>query len=195
MVALPWTYWLFLSSLALGALLGLVAVLGGDHDAGDGDDGELTEGLLSLLGFGRIPLGALLTIDLLLFGGIGIVSTELLGAILPRALATAAALPLALVLAPLLGARLARVLGRRLPGLESHGVSRYGLVGRLGKAELRVDAAFGRAHVVDDGGALHQVRCITRGEPIERGAELVLLELDEATGSYVVERADFSARH
>jgi len=197
MVALPWTYWFFLSSLALAALLGLVALLAGDHspdDGGDADDPELAQGVLSLLGVGRIPLGALLSIDLLLFGGLGVVASELLSALMPRAVAATAALPLATLLAPLIGARLARAIGRRLPGLETHGVDRLGLVGRLGKAVLRVDGRFGRAHVVDDGGALHQVRCVTRGEPIERGAELVLVELDEASGSYVVERADFSAR-
>lgn len=195
MDALPWTHWLFLSSLALGALLGLVAVLAGDHDADDGEDPELAQGVLSLLGFGRIPLGALLTIDLLLFGGVGLAASELFGALSSPAPAGLAALALAMVLAPFLGSRLARSIGRRLPAVETHGVSRFGLIGRLGKAELRVDAGFGRAQVVDEGGALHQVRCFTRGEPIERGAELVLVDFDERTGRYAVEKADFTAPH
>jgi hypothetical protein len=200
MLPLPWTYWLFLAALVLGALLGVLAVLGGDHDAdadadadGDGDGDGLGEGVLSLLGFGRLPLGALLTIDLFLFGGLGIMVTELGTALLPRAMAAVAALPVAMVLAPLVGARLARLLNRCLPGIESHGVSRLALVGRLGKAELRIDDGFGRALVVDDGGALHQVRCYARGEPIERGTELVIVEFDEQSGAYGVEKVDFTA--
>jgi hypothetical protein len=219
MSTLPTTYWVYLTALALGALSGSLALFGAseseapthaepdahadadghaDGDAGvdgegDGDD-DLVAAWLSAFGVGRMPLGLLLTVDLLAFGALGVVASELLRSVLSLATASLVGLPVALVLAPLAGARIARAVGRRLPSVESHGVSRAGLIGRLGRAELPIDGAFGRARIVDDGGALHQVRCITRGECIARGEELVVTDFDADRASYIVECADFLRR-
>jgi membrane protein implicated in regulation of membrane protease activity len=150
------------------------------------------EACWSALGIGRVPLGLLLTINLFLFGGIGLVTSELVGALLPASLASFAALPVAFFGAPFLGARLVGVVARNLPALETYGATPDDLVGRLGHVELRIDERFGRAKVVDEGGALHIVRCTTTGPALERGAEIVLTERDPLTGAYCAETSDFA---
>jgi hypothetical protein len=219
MSTLPTTYWLYLAALAVGALFGALAFIGDDAGENDGstaeidseadiepdveadaeahsepDDHDLVAAWLSAFGVGRAPLGVLLTVDFLAFGAVGIVASELLRSVLSLAVASLVALPIALVLSPIVGAYIARAVGRRLPSVESHGVTRAGLIGRLGRAELPIDARFGRARIVDDGGALHQVRCVSRGESIARGEELIVTDFDAERASYVVECADLLRR-
>src|SRR5688572_27112559 len=64
--------------------------------------------------------------------------------------------PVALVVGLALGGRLARAVGKRLPAVESYGAARSDLVGRLGHAELAIDASFGRAKVIDAQAAADQ---------------------------------------
>jgi hypothetical protein len=201
MSSLPLTYWCFLTALAVGSVLGVGALVGGDAEVdadADADTDAYTDtdadgagtAVLAALGVGRLPLGALLSISALLFGSSGVVASELLSPVVGKAMAGWIALPSALVLSLVLGGRLAAWVARRLPAIESYGATRNDLVGRIGRAELAVDARFGRALVRDDGGALHQVRCVTRGAPVERGGEVVVIDFDAASNVYTVERAD-----
>jgi membrane protein implicated in regulation of membrane protease activity len=194
--------WIFLVALALGCALGVGALFGGELsglDADGGPEGEFggdgpdeataADGMLAWLGVGRVPLGLLLSVDLLMFGGVGVVASELAAVLLPGLLVAPVAAVVATVLAPLAGARLARSIARFAPSTETHGASRASLIGRWGRAELTIDRDFGRARVPDAGGAIHFVRCTTAGPAIERGAELLLVAHDETTGVYRAERA------
>ena len=222
MNALPIAYWLFLSALVLGSVLGVGALLGGAEIDADGDadldadaetdlEGDMdadanaegnepgaTEahgaGFWAALGVGRVPLGLLLALDLLLFGGLGVVGAESLARWWPRSVAATLWLPIALVGALYLGARVARCVARRLPTEETYAVSRDALIGQIARAELDVDARFGRAKVVDDGGALHFVRCHSTGPRIAAGTELVLTDRDPETGVYTAVAADLMGR-
>ena len=201
------TTWLFLTALVLGTMLGVGALLGGDTPSLDAElhpeviapdtaDGETLEAegaggdLWSLLGVGRLPLGLLLSLDLLLIGGIGIVASEVLQALLPLGVASPLTLAAAFVGGPALGARIARSIAHRLPSVESHGAKRSALVGRFGRAELEIGSTFGRARVRDAGGALHFVRCVCNHRAIPAGVAIVVVDLDTSNGVYEVERAD-----
>jgi hypothetical protein len=203
----PALTWLFLAALALGSLLGLGALFGEalpsldadvDSDA-LGTEGSAASALVpeadgadfwSVLGVGRAPLGLLLSLDLLLFGGVGVVATELFGAWLPAAPTAWAAGAVALVAGPLLGARIARAVARFAPSFETHGAGRRSLVGRFGSADIEIDARFGRARVRDAGGALHLVRCVTRGPVIPAGTALVVVGYAASGAVFEVEHAD-----
>jgi len=210
--------WFFLGAIALGSVLGLGALLGGEAPSVDGDfvslegdasapldadleaeghgpsdgadaDDASPDGWLTMLGVGRVPLGLLLSLDLMLLGGVGLVVGELTAG-LGRGSASLLTLAVACVVGPALGARLARGVSRWAPSVESHGASRSSLVGRLGRAELEIDAGFGRARVVDAGGAVHLVRCTSGEHAIEAGSELVVVAHDAKTGIYRVERTE-----
>jgi hypothetical protein len=200
------TTWLFLTALVLGTVLGVGALLGETPSldaelhpeaiAPDTADGETLEAegaggdFWSLLGVGQVPLGLLLSLDLLLVGGIGIVAGEVLQAWLPLGAASPLTLAAALFTGPALGARIARGIARHLPSVESHGAKRRALVGRFGRAELEIGSTFGRARVRDAGGALHFVRCVCHHRPIPAGVAIVVVDLDATNGVYAVERAD-----
>jgi hypothetical protein len=222
MNSLPIAYWLFLSALVLGSVLGVGALLGGvdvdtdveadldadvdadiegdmDADASaEGDGSGSAEahggGFWAALGVGRVPLGLLVALDLLLFGGLGVIGAESLTPWLARYAAATLWLPVALVGGVWLGARVARFVARRLPTEETYAVSRDALIGRIARAELDVDARFGRAKVIDDGGALHFVRCRSTGPRIAAGTELVLTDRDPETGVYTAVAADLMGR-
>jgi hypothetical protein len=219
MSPLPVLVWVYFAAIALGAAFGLGTLLGGGDSVSDASvdadtdvdldaeadadadaDGTIehdvgsaspVEAWWSALGIGRVPFGLFLTINLFLFGGIGLVVSELLKVFVPPGVASVLALPAAVIVAPLLAGRLVSAAVRSLPALETYGATRDDLVGRLGHAELRIDEHFGRAKVVDEGGALHIVRCTTNGRALEPGAEIMLTERDPATGTYRAESSDF----
>jgi hypothetical protein len=199
--------WIFLGAIALGALLGggvlcFEDVVGVDADLADAEPGapeldanaeaesETAAGFLAVLGVGRVPVGLLVSIDLILSGGIGLAGNEIFLRLAGAAPSLPLALGTALVLGTLFGSRVARDVARFVPSVESHGVERRALVGRLGRAALPIDGHFGRARVLDAGGAVHLVRCTTAGAAIARGSEVVITGCDEKTGVYRVERAD-----
>jgi hypothetical protein len=203
MGATPVSTWLFFAALGLGSVLGLGALfespsLEAELDDAAGHEAPDGEGLAtgasadfwSLLGVGRVPLGLLVSLDLLLVGGIGLVASELFAAVLPLRLASWLAAAAALLGGPMLGARLGQSVARRVPNFETYGARRRALIGRSGRTDTEVDACSGRARVRDAGGALHLIRCVVRGPVIPAGSAIVVIDLDATRGVYEVEHAD-----
>lgn len=159
----------------LGMLVLLVIQLLGflDLDLDTDGDGAISagpvDGLLTLLGLGKVPLTVWLVVFLFLFAGIGLGIQELaesftggpLDAWLAGVLAAGAALPFTSVLA--------RPLGRILPQDETTAVDRQALVGR--RAQITEGVARtgspARARVTDRHGQTHHVMV----EPHEAGSE------------------------
>ena len=170
----------FAVALALMVLLALLQALGlghifGDHDLDADSDGGLADGLLVILGIGRVPFMIWLASFLLLFAGIGVgvqgLADGLLGAPfdpwLAGVLAAAGALPVTGVLS--------RALGHVLPGDETSAVGLDSLVGRRARIVIGRAAAGhpARARVHDHFGHMHHVMV----EPHEADSEM--LEGDE----------------
>ncbi|WP_284054917.1 OB-fold-containig protein [Stakelama marina] len=163
--------------LALSQLIGLGDMLGGadtDIDVDMGADmpesGSIPDGMLTLLGLGRLPLMMWLALLLFLFAALGsgiqAVATHLAGAPfspLPAAL-------LALVPAVPLTGILARPLSRVMPHDETTAVGLDTLIGRRGVIVIgRATAgSAARARVVDRYGQPHHVMV----EPHDRDAVL-----------------------
>lgn len=174
----------FAAALVLMVLLALVQLVGlghffGDHDVGDtghaDGHGGPADGLLSLIGIGRVPFMIWLASFLFVFAAIGAsgqaLADGLLGAPLDRWVAAAIA---AIAGLPLTGV-LVRPLAAILPSDESSAVGLDSLVGRHAKI-LTGRAAAGypaRAQVHDVFGQAHYVMV----EPHEAGSEM--LEGDE----------------
>jgi hypothetical protein len=194
--------WFFLAALLLGSVLGVGALfdspsleaelddLGFEAPDGEGLPAAESADVWSLLGVGRVPLGLLVSLDLLLVGGIGLVTSELFAVLLPLRLASWLAVTAALLGGPMLGARVGRSVARHVPTFETHGAKRRALVGRYGHTDIEVDARTGRARVRDAGGALHLIRCVGRGPAIPAGSAIVVIDLDPQSGVFEVERSD-----
>jgi hypothetical protein len=170
----------FAAALVLMVLLALLQLIGlghvfGDHDIDtDGHDG-LADGLLSLIGIGRVPFMIWLASFLFVFAAVGAggqaLAQGLLGAPLDRWVAAAIAAVAGL---PVTGI-LVRPLAAILPGDESTAVGLESLVGRRAKLVTgRAAAGYpARAQVYDAFGHPHYVMI----EPHEAGSEI--LEGDE----------------
>jgi len=212
--------WLFVASLALGAfvVLGSLTGLSLDADAdadADSDfdaeaeadtdvdaeaeaDGEASTGvgtsaapsLLSLLGFGRVPLSILLITALVSFGGAGLsldyALTALVKAPTVRGPLVSA---LALVIAIITVGVVARAVGRVVRPVETYALPLAALVGCVGVAELDIDRRFGIAWVTDDTGSRMQIRCRSYAERITKGEPVLLTEYDPETRSFLVEKS------
>ena len=170
----------FAAALVLMGLLALLQLVGighafGDHDIDtDGHDG-LADGLLSLIGVGRVPFMIWLASFLFVFAAIGAggqaLADSLLGAPLDRWVAAAIAAVAGL---PVTGV-LVRPLAAILPSDESSAVGLDSLVGRRARIVTgRAAAGYpARAQVHDEFGQAHYVMV----EPHEAGSEM--LEGDE----------------
>ena len=170
----------FAAALVIMAVLAIVQLIGvadfGDADVdldADGDglpDAGMLDGLLTLLGIGRVPLTIWLALFLFLFAAIGISVQELaenmtgspLYSWLAALIAGGAALPVTGILA--------RPLGRVMPKDHTTAVNTGSLVGRRAKITDGVARAGSpaRARVKDVHGQAHYVMV----EPHEETSEL-----------------------
>jgi hypothetical protein len=175
----------------------LLGVLDIDIDVDADGDGALhagpVDGLLTLLGLGRVPLTVWLVVFLLLFAGIGVGIQQLadtftgapLDRILAAVLAAGGAIPATSVIA--------RPLGRILPQDETTAVDTATLVGRRATITDGVarSGSPARARVLDLHGQAHHVMV----EPHEQTSELhagdeVLLVRQEANQFYATALAE-----
>jgi hypothetical protein len=165
----------FAAALVLMVLLALLQVVGlghlfGDHDLDTDHDG-LADGMLSLLGVGRVPFMVWLASFLLTFAALGVgiqaLADGLLGAPLGRWVAAAIAAVAAL---PVTGV-LVRPLAAIMPHDETSAVGLDSLVGRRAQI-VNGRAAAGhpaRARVHDQHGHAHYVMV----EPHEPDSEML----------------------
>lgn len=170
----------FAAALLLMVLLALAQALGlggfemdsdGDVELDAGGDPGFVEGLLSLIGIGRLPFMMWLALFLLLFAAIGVsaqaLATSLTGAPLDVLLAAALA---AIGAVPVTG-MLARPLAAIMPKDETTAVSTDSLVGRRARISIgRAEAGFpARAVVHDRFGQMHNVMV----EPHESSVQFI----------------------
>lgn len=187
----------FAAALCVMAVLALVQLIGladffGDHDIGH-DSGGAMDGLLSLVGVGRVPFLIWLSLFLLAFAGLGLgiqASAEnLTGGPLDAALASMFAGVAALPVAGLVS----RPLGAILPGDETTAISVDELIGR--RAHITDGVARrgspARARVNDRHGMMHHVMVEPHEDSSElRAGEEILLVRREGEGFIAMELAD-----
>jgi hypothetical protein len=196
MSLLSWQTLVFLIPLGVGCLLALGAAFGlgaGDDGEAGGDGGGHHGGHDGAhhpdtwLGLGHLPLTIRLMLLSLTFGGIGLCLSYLLaGGVGRSTLGGLGTVAVALVGAWWVSGRLARLVARRLPLLETETVRRQDLLGSTGRAVLAIGPTGGLAQVHDRRGNLHQVRCHTLPDeaPLPAGADVLLVDYDEEARLY-----------
>ena len=147
--------------------------------------------VLSVLGFGRVPLSLLLISFWVLWGFIGWVGNQLFGSVIDSpAVFIWPSLALALVGAAGLTRTMAFGLARVLPTTETYAVGNRQLVGRVAEARYAITPSGGTAQLYDDYGSLHEIPCrVQAGEaPIPPNTPIVLWRYDDASGAFLVLR-------
>jgi len=200
---LSWQSVIFYIPLAVGILLVLGSAfgghdhgVGGGHDAAGGHDHDHDADhhhgpvgrMLEMLGVGRVPVTVVVMMASLLFGGTGIILNRILASLnLPAALYGAAAVGGALVMTAALTGWATRLLGRIMPTTETYVVTRHDFAGCTGKLLLPADATSGYAQVKDREGNVHNIKCRTVGAALAKGQEILVVEYDDETKTYVVD--------
>lgn len=174
--------------LAVGSAFG-AAELSGDGFAGDDVDGYDSDGLLGVLGIGRVPLVIVSMLLLFLFGGAGLLMMPLASPFLGERLGFLVVMPVALMVALIGTAVGTRLLERILPGTESYAPERGELVGLRGTALVRLGPDEFIARVVDRGGAELRVVCVTNEPALHVGDRVLLVAFESSVGRgrYLVE--------
>lgn len=149
----------------------------------DADLDGAGEGLLSLIGIGRLPFLMLLVLFLALFGIIGLAGQEFYSGLFGWLLTPWLAVPAAAVVSLPLTGLLARPLSRVIPSDETTAIDIDMLVGRrgtieIGKAEIGSPA---RAKVIDLHGHGHfvMVEPANDGEIFRQAEEVLLVRREE----------------
>lgn len=174
----------FMVALGLLALLALSQLLGLGHLLGDADhdvdhDADVGAGMASLLGLGRLPLVAWLSLFLALFGLGGLTLQQIMTGIFGGPLRALPAGGLTLLGALPLTGLLARPLGRIWPHDETTAVEIDSLLARRGRIVIgrsaRGNAA--RAAVRDRHGQTHHVMVEPHldGTSFAQGEEILLV--------------------
>lgn len=165
------------------------AELSGDGFAGDDADGYESDGLLGVLGIGRVPLVIVCMLLLFLFGGTGLLMMSLANPLLGERLGFLVVMPVALMVALFGTAVGTRLLERVLPGTESYAPERGELVGLRGTALVQLGRGEFIARVVDRGGAELRVVCVAEGPDVRVGDRVLLIAFESFAGSgrYLIE--------
>ena len=179
----------FAAALGLMLVLAVIQFIGiadfGDADVdldADGDglpDAGMFDGLLTLLGIGRVPLTIWLALFLFLFAGIGLSIQELATSLTGSPLYSWLAALIAGVAALPVTGIFARPLGRVLPKDHTTAVSTESLVGRRATISIGVarTGSPARARVKDVHGQTHRVMVEPHGAASElhEGDEVLLV--------------------
>ncbi|AKM81917.1 TPA: DUF1449 domain-containing protein [Candidatus Berkelbacteria bacterium] len=161
------------------------------HETGAHDhDGSLLKAL-TLFGVGKVPISVIVTLVLFLFGMLGLSSNlvfEKMG--LPPVAYFWFSLSAAAILSLILTGRLANLVARFMPSLETTKITPYDLVGRAGTAEYTISTNGGRVIVRDSHLNLHVVDARTIEGQIQSGEEIVVVEYEKEESRYVVSKLD-----
>lgn len=169
-----------LALLALSQLLGLGHLLGGaDHDLDMDHDADVGAGMASLLGLGRLPLVAWLSLFLAVFGLGGLTLQQAAAGLAGSPFAVLPAAGLALLGALPVTALLARPLGVLWPQDETTAVDIDSLLARRGRIVIGRSARGNpaRAAVRDRHGQTHHVMVEPHvdGASFATGEEILLV--------------------
>ncbi|RME07030.1 MAG: DUF1449 family protein [Deltaproteobacteria bacterium] len=163
-------------------------VVAGDHEgaieSGEGgevspDSGFLSD-MLSLLGWGRVPLMLFLTIFCLSFSFLGLGLNRFLAAFF---FSPAVFFPLSLLGAAAGGGLLtgmsSRTIARLLPKEESYAVGVEALVGEIGHVVALLSPQEGYVQIRDRFGNLHEMRCKRLdGKPLSKEGSVIVARVD-----------------
>lgn len=136
-----------------------------------------SEGILSWLGVGRVPLSLILMLLLMSFGVIGFIANQVAHDFVRDGAIIFISLPIAIAGSAAMTRVTTRLLNRFMPMNETYAEHKKELLGLNGEALFAIDDQFGLAAVRDRRGNRHQVPCrVDRGRPaIEKGTAVTLV--------------------
>lgn len=162
-----------------------------DHDhieVSHGESSSLSR-VLSVFGFGKVPVSIILCSYLILWGFLGFVSNQLLRNFLFfPGIYVWISMAIATVLSIILVRWIAFGIAAKLPSTETYSTTSEELVGRMGTVTEAITSSYGKIHVHDRFGNLHQVdgRVEPRQARIPSGEKVILTDYNGERREYAV---------
>lgn len=160
------------------------------HDAHSHDSRESmgSKWLAVALGIRQVPITLLIGIFLLSWGSFGLVVNRFFGFLRYPPLYIWPSLITTFFVSSFVTRVMMTIFGRLLPNEETYGVSRFELVGSLGKAVFITSETGGTVDIADKYGTVHRVQAKVepgQGE-IPRGAAVIVVDFDEDDKRFLV---------
>lgn len=197
-----WYNLVFLISLVTGVIFIFGSMLGmdadadvdADADAGVGHDhdqdhdsshGGFFASVFSAIGVGRVPLSLVMTFMFMFFGTIGMIMNRLLVSFIEiNEMFALVSVGIAVLGSVLFSGRLARVMHKYMPTVETNVVSISQLVGQSGTVSLALNSKKGLANVRDRSGTLHEATFeLDEGEAVA-GMKVLLVSYDRESSVF-----------
>ncbi len=155
---------------------------GGTHDE------DFSGRLLALLGIGQVPITLLIGVFLFCWGAFGMTVNQILaGTMKYPAVYIWPSLGITFAGSFVVTRSMAAIIGRLLPGEETYAVTRFELVGSLGRVVHAISESTGTVDVKDLYGTVHRVQA--KSEPgdqaIPSGSEVILVDYDEEDKRFI----------
>jgi membrane protein implicated in regulation of membrane protease activity len=141
-----------------------------------------------LLGIGQVPVTLLIGVFLLCWGAFGLLANQLFGILQYPGIYIWPSLAVTFVVSSVVTRSMAAVVGRLLPGEETYGVTRFELVGSLGKVIYPATDNSGTVDIKDRTGTVHRVQAkVEPGtDPVPAGSDVIIVDFDEDDKRFVV---------
>ncbi|MCE5198327.1 MAG: hypothetical protein ABFD54_04595 [Armatimonadota bacterium] len=159
------------------------------HSHGDADSDSLYLRVLLLLGIGRVPITLVIGIFMLCWGAFGLTTNRILAGIMKfPAIYFWPSIGITFVASSIITRALIGVIGHIMPGTETYAVSRFELIGSLGKTIFRTDENVGTVDISDTYGTVHRVQAKTEAgvEEVPAGTEVIIVDFDQQDKRFVV---------
>ena len=153
------------------------------HEVGH-ETGSLGK-ILALFGIGRVPISILFMLILFLFGGIGLALNMLLGSMISQNIYLLS-LIVTLVMTLFVTGRLATVIAKYMPSVETITTSSQDVIGKTGISVYGVDPQQGFVNVYDQYGNLRRIAAKTAIGVIAANKQVVVEEYVKNGDYYVV---------
>lgn len=160
----------------------------GHHEHSHASHDNAPSRIIMLLGIGQVPITLLIGVFLLCWGAFGLLANQLFGILHYPGIYIWPSLALTFVVSSAITRSMAAIVGRLLPGEETYGVTRFQLVGSLGKTVYPTTEVTGTVDIKDQSGTVHRVQAkVEPGkEDIPGGSDVIIVDFDEDDKRFVV---------
>lgn len=144
--------------------------------------------IIMLLGIGQVPVTLIIGVFLLCWGAFGLLANQLFGILHYPGIYIWPSLAVTFVVSSAVTRSMAAIVGRLLPGEETYGVTRFELIGSLGKAVYPTTENTGTVDISDRYGTVHRVQAKVESEKetIPAGGDCIVVDFDEQDKRFIV---------
>lgn len=165
------------------------------HDAhAHGHDDGIYSKILWALGLRQVPITLVFGIFLLCWGALGLaVNRTLEGILRYPAVYVLPSVGITFVASAFVTRIMTSIVARVMPGTESYAVTRFDMIGTLGRTVYKVTETTGTVNIKDSYGTVHREQCKTEtgAEPITANTEVIVIDYDEEDKRFVVRVSEF----